>query len=151
LLSQKKYKTNCFHPEIANLIDERKISLYNASILAKLQPYLQLAFRKEAMQLNSIELEKAISINKQILLIAKEEITYWALVPSSKLNDYDLDALNGCCLEDGDIPPERRDDIITIFQRLGIIPIEGDIEDDLKQYLHPIPPFRVDDICSISL
>jgi hypothetical protein len=149
----EKYNNNSFHPEIANLINERKISLYNAYILAKLTPDLQLAFRREAMQLNSLELEKVVNIDKQILLIAKEELTYWALVPSSKLKNYDLDALNGCCTEDEHIPPESRDDIKILFQRLGITPIEinEDIVDDLKEYLHPTPPFMVDDICSISI
>jgi hypothetical protein len=104
------------------------------------------------MQLNSIELEKAININKQILIIAKEEISYWALVPLSKLEGYDIDALNGSCAED-DIPLHLKDDILTLFKRLGIIPIEinDDIIVDLKEYLHPIPPFQVDDICSISI
>ncbi len=89
---------------------------------------------------------------KNIFLIAKEERIHYALVPENKLN-FDHHEFNGCTISDGKSPCEIRDGIITVFQRLGIIPINiGEaITTDLKEYLNPIPPFQVDDICSISL
>jgi hypothetical protein len=159
----KNHNANPFHPEIANLIEYRKISKYNAAILAQIPPNVQLAFRKDAMMLNSKELETAIqrdfktTLIKNILVIAKDEIVYYALVPLSELlkelPHLDINAVNGCSLEDDKIPENIRDDVVTLFERLGIIEYnpDGSITDDLKKYINPVPPFQVDDILSISL
>jgi hypothetical protein len=157
----RNHNANPFHPEIADLIDARMISVYNAAILATVPRDLQLNFRKEAMELNSKELEACINnrfksnltLDKYILVMAKDDIVYYALVPLSKLKNVDIHALNGCCLTDEKTPDDLADHVLNLFHRLGIIEDGPDttITDDLKKYREPIPPFKVDDILSISL
>jgi hypothetical protein len=157
----KNYNANPFHPEIADLIDARMISIYNGYILARVPRDLQLNFRKDAMELNSKELEARINskfksnlmVDKNILIIAKDDIIYYALVPLSELKNVDIHALNGCILTDEKTPDELADHVLNLFHRLGIIEDGPDttISDDLKKYRNPIPPFQVDDILSISL
>jgi hypothetical protein len=162
-MSLKNLLLNCnanpFHPEIADLIDARMISSYNALILAKIPVDSQLNFRKDAMTLPSKELETVINkhfktaLTKNILIIAKDDIIYYALVPLSELKNVDIHALNGCCLTDEKLPDELAEPVLNLFRRLGIIEDGPDttITDDLKKYCNPIPPFQVDDILSVSL
>lgn len=161
----RNYNANPFHPEIADLIDARMISAYNACILAKLPTFMQLSYRKEAMALNATELEALINKNcksnlmldKNILVTLTDDVIHYALVPLSELMKglphLDINDLNGCTVYDDTVPPNVKDDIITLFQRFGIVEYDpaGSVTDDLKKYLHPIPPFKVDDILSISM
>jgi hypothetical protein len=89
-----------------------------------------------------------------------------ALVPSEELKDYNLDALDGY---DTPFPYDESvhffDNLdmqmTMIFDRFGIdaapfpwkgrlLPDEWKSDQDLKKYLHPVPPFIVDKIVTLK-
>jgi hypothetical protein len=91
--------------------------------------------------------------DENVLFLLKEETIHIALIPLSKLNGFDIHSINGCYLTDDNLDNKIKDQIVTLFQRCGLVPILGyeKITTDLKEYLYPTPPFIVNDVCSISL
>jgi hypothetical protein len=87
-----------------------------------------------------------------------------ALIPEKLFMDEKIEELNGKSANGSTETEEERDQIVDLFDRLGLIEpwepskedlkhsgkiVQPKLEQDLKQYLNPEPPFVVIKICWI--